>query len=124
MLSDEDRGARVIVDFMKRSGNSQIDGHQAVICAAGGKIVASPALTVFRMEHAAPLAQGKWTHLAMSWDSRLGATLHVNGKKVKERVGAFTPVELDADWPGRVGCMTSVGGAPFAGTLDELRLFN
>lgn len=120
----EDNRERVLFDFMRRSGNSKIDGHEVVMYAAGGKIVASPALTVLRMEHATPLAQGRWTHLAMTWDCRLGAALYVDGERVKEHLGAFKPVELDADWPGRIGCMTSVGGAPFAGTIDELRLFN
>ncbi|NLO72531.1 MAG: hypothetical protein GX100_00295, partial [candidate division WS1 bacterium] len=119
-----DKSARVIIDLMKKSGNSAIDGHEAVIYAVGDQLVASPALTIFRMEHPNPLRRGEWTHLAMTWDSRIGAALYVNGERVQERQGAFRPVELQADWPGRLGCMSSVGGAPFAGVLDELRLFN
>jgi len=60
----------------------------------------------------------------LAWDATTGAALYVDGRRVAEAQGAFEPVPLAAGWPGRIGCHTVGGGFPWAGTLDELRLFN
>ncbi len=119
----EDRATRVLIDFMRQAGNTQVDGYEIAIYLHEGKLKAKPWLTGV-MEIHNPLSQGEWTHLCMTWDSTQGATLYLNGQKVGERNGAFTPTELEPGWPGRVGCHTPGGGFPFAGQIDDLQLFN
>jgi hypothetical protein len=118
-----DAGQRVLVDLMARSGNTMIDGNEVVIHTDGNQLVAR-ASTQDTMKVPSPLRPGQWTHVALTWDCRVGSRLYVNGEQVAEHVGGFDPVPLDADWPGRVGCHTPSGGYPFAGAVDEVRLFN
>ncbi|OGV75286.1 MAG: hypothetical protein A3K19_00390 [Lentisphaerae bacterium RIFOXYB12_FULL_65_16] len=118
-----DPGQRVIIDFMKDAGNTKVDGYETVIMAEGDVIKAQPCLG-WQMQAPGALRAGEWTHVTLTWDSTTGTALYVNGAKVADKAGKFTPTPLDAYWPGRVGCHTPGGGYPFAGTLDELRLLN
>ncbi|MBI3920853.1 MAG: beta-galactosidase [Armatimonadetes bacterium] len=119
----EEKGQRCLLDFMKDAGNTLIDGYEIVIFTDGPKLKAKPQL-LRQMEIPSPLRKGEWTHLTLAWDCREGTSLYVNGEKKAEIAAAFEPTSLEKGWPGRVGCHTSGGGFPFAGTIDELRLFN
>jgi hypothetical protein len=116
-------GTRVLYDFMRDAGNTLVDGYEIVMFTDKGKLKAKPSLLT-QMEVDSPLAPDRWTHLALTWDCTEGTALFVDGEKRAERNGAFEPTELEAGWPGRVGCHTPGGGFPFAGGIDELRLFN
>ncbi len=100
-----------------------VDGNQIIIFTDGEKLQAGPALAA-RMEIENPLGEGQWTHLALTWDCEAGTTLYVDGQKKAELRRDFQPVGLEEGWPGRVGCHTSFGDFPLAGTIDELRIFN
>lgn len=119
----EETGQRVIIDFMKQAGNTLIDGYEIVIFTDKEKLTAWPALGR-RMVMDSPLRQGEWTHLALTWDDQEGTAVYVDGEKRAERKGKFKPTALEKGWPGRVGCHTPSGRFPFAGCMDELRLFN
>ncbi len=116
-------GTRVIFDFMRDAGNTLVDGYEIVMFTDKGKLKAKPSLLT-QMEIDSPLAPDRWTHLALTWDCTEGTALFVDGEKRAERKGAFEPTELEAGWPGRIGCHTPGGGFPFAGWIDELRLLN
>jgi hypothetical protein len=113
----------VIFDVMASTGNTMVDGHQVVLFVQGGDLVTWPALER-RLSVPNPLAGGQWVHLALTWDAATGAALYVDGRLAAEAQGAFAPIPLAADWPGRIGCHTVGGGFPWAGLVDELRLFN
>jgi hypothetical protein len=113
----------ILFDFMVSTGNTLVDGHQVVLFTQGKDLVTWPALSR-RLSIPDPLAGGQWVHLALAWDAGTGAVLYVDGRRAAEAAGAFEPVPLSADWPGRIGCHTVGGGFPWAGAVDELRLFN
>ena len=119
----EEKGQRVVFDFMRDTGNTLVDGYQIVLFTDGDRLKAKPCLDR-QMAIPNPLRKGEWTHLALAWDSSQGTALYVDGEKKAEIPAPFRPTELEAGWPGRVGCHTPGGGFAFAGTLDELRLFN
>lgn len=116
-------GQQVLFDFMRQTGNTLIDGYEIVLFVDGAQLKAKPNLDR-QMAIDNPLKPGVWTHLALAWDSESGAALYVDGAKVAERQGAFTPIDLEPGWPGRIGCHTPSGGYPFRGAFDELRLFD
>lgn len=118
-----EKGQRCLIDFMRDTGNTLIDGYEIVLFTDGDRLKAKPQL-VRQMEIPNPLRQDVWTHLTLTWDCEKGTALYVNGEKKAEINAEFKPTPLEADWPGRVGCHTPGGGYPFAGTIDELRLFN
>lgn len=113
----------ILFDFMVSAGNTLVDGHQIVLFVQGPNLVAWPALSR-RLSLPNPLAGGHWVHLALTWDARSGAALYVDGRCQAEAKGAFEPISLSPRWPGRIGCHTVGGGFPWAGAVDELRLFN
>jgi len=122
-FSAEEKAPRVLINFMQDTMNTLIDGYEIVIFTDGARLKAKPQL-LRQMEIPNPLRKGEWTHLALSWDCTQGTWLFVNGEKAAEILGAFEPTPLEPGWPGRVGCHTPFGGYPFAGAIDELRLFN
>ncbi len=122
----KDKNKRVILDFMARRRKNRIGGREMAIYTTAGKLAASPSLSrVRRMQVPTPLKQGKWTHIALSWDCDIGANLYVDGKRVCHFPRAFPAVPLQKRWPGRIGYNATIeGGYPFAGTVDDLLMFN
>ena len=117
----QDGSQRVLIDFMRDTGNTLVDGYETVILVDGTGLKARPALPV-TLEVAGALSRDRWTHVAMTWDCQTGAALYVDGEMRAEARRAFEPTALQVDWPGRVGCHTPGGGFPFAGDIDELLL--
>ena len=113
----------VLFDFMISAGNTLVDGHEIVLFVQGENLVGWPAVT-HRLSISNPLVVGQWVHLALVWEASTGAALYVDGRRAVEAKGAFEPIPLSPEWPGRIGCHTVGGGFPWAGLVDELRLFN
>lgn len=119
----EAQGPRVIFDFMRQTGNTMVDGYEIALFVDGAALHAKPCLDR-QMTIDNPLRPDRWTHLALAWDCAEGTTLYVDGQQRAALPGRFSPIELEPGWPGRVGCHTPWGAFPFAGAIDELRLFN
>ncbi len=119
--AEADGGQRCILDFMRETQNTCMDGYEILIYTDGDQLCAQAALGR-RMSIPTPLGEGRWTHVALTWDAAVGSKLYVNGEEAAETKGAFEPTPLTW-WPGRVGAHTAFGGYPFNGWIDELRLF-